>query len=131
MQFNMGYLDVEEEMIQWLQPTEGDKAELMRHMSDIMPHPAEFGVSAITFNKLEMGSWTVHSATDTDIATYTMQLCFAIHHDTPLSLADARPIVDAVYENGANAASTCTQTDHECPRTFLYPYHIIHDLGDE
>ena len=41
----MGYLDVEEEMIQWLQPTEDDKAVLMRHMSDIMPHPAEFGVN--------------------------------------------------------------------------------------
>ena len=134
MQINMGYLngeDEEDETI--LKPTESEKADLMCHMSDLMPQPEYLGrnnVSAIAFNCLELGSW-INSVTG---ATYNMQLSFIVHHDDDcsLSFADTRIIIDAVYENGANASYT-PDADDAYPCTFLFPYYteIIHDLAAE
>jgi hypothetical protein len=130
MRFNMGYLHGKEE--RRLQLIDSDTASLgglMNHLSGIMPSPEEFGVNQITFDSLNTNPmWFCTENEDT--MTYGMQLCMTIHHEAPLSLAAARAIIDAVYENGANASYTPDSGD-TYPYTFMYPYHTIHDLGDE
>lgn len=128
MLFNMGYLDGEEE--RRLQLNDSDTASLRNHLSNIMPYPEEYGVSAITMDSLNTDPMQFCNDNEDDGITYGMQMCFTIHHETPLSLATARPIIDAVYENGANASYT-PDTEDAYPHTFLYPYHTIHDLSNE
>ena len=129
MRFNMGYQDGEEERrLQLIDSDTASLAGLMNHLSAIMPAPEEFGVNQITFDSLNTNPMWFGNDTE-DTMTYGMQLCMTIHYESSLPLATMRSIIDAVYENGANASYTpCVEDAH--PHTFLYPYHTIHDLGD-
>jgi len=129
MRFNMGYLHGEEERRFQLTDRVADFDSLWNHLSDLMPDPAEFGqsISGITLHTLNTDPMWFCTGNE-DPMTYGMQIGFTIHHEGPLSLAAARPIIDAIYENGANASYT-PDSDDTCPYTFMYPYHIIHDIG--
>jgi len=130
MRFNMGYLHGEEERRFQLTDRVADFDGLWNHLSDLMPDPAEFGqsISGITLHTLNTDPMWFCTGNE-DPMTYGMQIGFTIHHEGPLSLAAARPIIDAIYENGANASYT-PDSDDTYPYTFMYPYHIIHDLGE-
>ena len=130
MRFNMGYLHGEEERRFQLTDRVTDFDGLWNHLSDLMPDPAEFGqsISGITLHTLSTDPLWFCTGNE-DPMTYGMQIGFAIHHEGPLSLAAARPIIDAVYENGANASYT-PDSDDTYPYTFMYPYHTIHDISE-
>ena len=130
MRFNMGYLHGEEERRFQLTDRVTDFDGLWNHLSEIMPDPAEFGqsISGITLHSLSTDPMWFCTGNE-DPMTYGMQIGFTIHHEGPLSLAAARPIIDAVYENGANASYT-PDSDDTYPYTFMYPYHTIHDIGE-
>ena len=129
MRFNLGYLHGNEERRFQLTDRVTDFEGLWNHLSDLMPDPADFGqsISGITLHALSTDPMWFCTGNE-DPMTYGMQIGFAIHHEGPLSLAAARPIIDAVYENGANASYT-PDSDDTYPYTFMYPYHIIHDIG--
>ena len=121
IQFNMGYLDGEEEKKMKLTESDAgqsEKADLMRHLADIMPDSEEYGVSAITVDQLDTESLLVNGE------TYNMQMRFTIHHETPLSDESVQTIIDAIYENGANASYTPNVED-AYPHTFAYPYNSV------
>lgn len=126
MQFNMGYMYGEEE--RKLHPTDADKAELMHHLSDIMPEPEEFGVTEIRLDYL--GTKPQWFGSEQDGLTCNLQMWFTIYYERTLSIATMKSIIDAVYENGANASYTPNAED-AYPHTILYPYHIIHELSDK
>ena len=123
MMFNMGYLDGEKEVNLNLKVGANEK-DLEYHLSDIMPDPEEFaslGVKEITFDGLGNAS---ASGTEQDWETYRMQLRFTIRHDVYLTTASIQQIVDAIYENGANASYTPDVTEPEAyTHTFIYPYN--------
>ena len=130
MCFNMGYLNGEEERRFELTDRVTDLDGLWNHLSDLMPDPAEFGksISRITLHALSTDPMWFCTGNE-DPMTYGMQIGFTIHHEGPLSLAAARSIIDAVYENGANASYT-PDSDDTYPYTFMYPYHTIHDISE-
>jgi len=130
MRFNLGYLHGEEEKRFELTDRVTDFDGLWNHLSDLMPDPADFGqsIKGITLHALSTDPMWFCTGNE-DPMTYGMQICFTIHHDGPLSLAAARPIIDAVYENGANASYT-PDSDDTYPYSFMYPYHTIHDLSE-
>ena len=126
MRFNMGYLHGEEERRFQLTDRVTDVDGLWNHLSDLMPDPAEFGqsISGITLHTLSTDP-TWFCTGNEDPMTYGMQIGFAIHHEAPLSVEAARPIIDAVYENGANASYT-PDSDDTYPYTFIGPYQYHH-----
>lgn len=127
MRFNLGYLNGEEEIWFKLIYRVYDLEGLWNHLSDLMPNPADFDQS---FNRI-----TLHGLSDDpvwfctgdnqDPTAYGMQISFTIHHEAPLSLEAARDIIDAVYENGANASYT-PDSDDAYPYTFIGPYQYHH-----
>lgn len=130
MRFNLGYLHGEEEKRFQLTDRVTDFDGLWNHLSELMPDPADFGqsIKGITLHTLSTDPMWFCTGNE-DPMTYGMQIGFTIHHEGPLSLAAARPIIDAVYENGANASYT-PDSDDTYPYSFMYPYHTIHDLSE-
>ena len=124
MRFNLGYLKGEEEIRFKLIFRVYDLEGLWNHLSELMPDPADFdkSISRITLHTLNDDPCT---GDNQDPTTYGMQIGFAIHHEGPLSVEAARPIIDAVYENGANASYT-PDSDDTYPYTFIGPYQFHH-----
>ena len=124
MCFNMGYLHGEEERRFELTDRVTDFDGFWNHLSELMPSPKDFdhSISGITLHTLNTDPYIE------DTMTYGMQIGFTIHHEAPLSVEATRCIIDAVYENGANASYT-PDSDDTYPYTFMYPYHTIHEIG--
>lgn len=123
MRFNLGYLNGEEEIRFKLIHRVYDLEGLWNHLSDLMPDPADFDQS---FNRITLRAFSDDpvwfcTGSNQDPTTYGMQICFTIHHEGPLSLAATQDIIDAVYENGANASYT-PDSDDTYPYTFIGPY---------
>ena len=132
MRFNLGYLKGEEEIRFKLTYRVDDLEGLWDHLSGLMPDPADFDQSfrQITLYALSDDPEWFCAGSNQDPTTYGMQICFTIHHDAPLSLAAARDIIDAVYENGANASYT-PDSDDTYPYTFIGPYQFHHIAPEE
>lgn len=132
MRFNLGYLNGEEERRFQLTDRVTDFEGLWNHLSDLMPDPAEFGqsISGITLFALSNDPVWFCTGDNEDPTTYGMQIRFTIHHEAPLSVEAARDIIDAVYENGANASYT-PDSDDTYPYTFIGPYQYHHTAPEE
>ena len=119
MCFNMGYLHGEEERRFELTDRVTDFDGFWYHLSELMPSPKDFdqSISGITLHTLNTDPYIE------DTMTYGMQIGFTIHHEAPLSVEATRCIIDAVYENGANASYT-PDSDDTYPHTFIGPYQF-------
>ena len=132
MRFNLGYLKGEEEIRFKLIYRVYDLEGLWIHLSELMPDPADFDQSfrRITLHGLSDDPVWFCTGDNQDPTTYGMQISFAIHHEAPLSLEATRDIIDAVYENGANASYT-PDSDDTYPYTFIGPYQFHHTVPSE
>lgn len=126
MRFNLGYLNGEEEIRFKLIYRVYDLEGLWNHLSELMPDPADFdkSISRITLHTLNDDPFIE------DSTTYGMQIGFTIHHEAPLSVEATRGIIDAVYENGANASYT-PDSDDTYPYTFIGPYQYHQTTSSE
>jgi hypothetical protein len=129
MRFNLGYLKGEEEIRFKLIYRVYDLEGLWNHLSGLMPDPADFdqSISRITLHTLNDDPC---AGDNQDPTTYGMQIGFTIHHEAPLSVEAARDIIDAVYENGANASYT-PDSDDTYLYTFIGPYQFHHTAPEE
>jgi predicted ATPase len=147
IQFNMGFMDGEEERKMQENEAQDNLEGLIQHMKDILPEPddldLETKIQSIVFKSLEIGKWTscdrgTWAALTTPQSTpdtYNMQLTVTLHHKSPQSYATMADVIEAIYENGANFSMT-PEAEDAMPHRILYPYssigyeHLVAERGE-